>query len=1761
MANHALRSIFRVCVSFCLASALLAALGITVLGENPDPAARPDRGTRPVGSYAISDIEKISLTNGNLNLAIPLAGLPPIAGGKLSWGVSAIYNSKLYDSRANEWEADFFHHANYTRNELQLGGGGWRIGGRYSLSLHLASQDYTPLSTGCTSPPCSNTAYRFKLILTTPDGAQHELRPLGYQSYIGTEAWRTGYYQVTPATLQQTMAYYSFDGSYLWATVQKWGDPVGDPSSINSSPTKWDVYLPDGTRIKQRPGDQWISDTNNNQIHIYTETAGVVSTTHYEDLTATGAVRREILLVHNSSTNTGYVRYQKVDGTTVDIDLNWGVTQPQGLLYNVGDHICSTVAELLDVGDLPVLRSIVLPQTEANAARQQFTFSYNADTTFTQSVQWQPFCAQNLTTDVHSSGWGSLNRMVTPAGAVVDYKYSLDNNPGPGTSHDIKEVLREYVSEKKITHLDGSVDTGTYVISTTSGTMTGPDNGVTTEYFYPHDPALAHSMAGDGKGGLVYKTDRAGKEIVERRWELRQFNGSDGAAPNSVVGFNPVVVAEYTTLVGTPSTTSKMSAKLYDYDYNGNLTRETDYALFNASAVPRDGTAVNLPIGVPTGTPKLREVTTTYYNPATSAGSQNVYAKRDLAAPGVTILNAAQETSVGDGVTQLSNTQLAYDSAPFGSPPAIGNLTEVSQWDDLNPGTRIITTNTYDTYGNLATTTDPNGNIKKFFYEDATHALPTKITINPGTTAPTEQNTTIVYDYYTGLVTSQTDPNGSIATTDYTNQRLTTNPAQPVKDPYGRPGVVIGPAVTSTTGGPNQHHKMVTTYFDSLRQVTVESDLNSEGDRKLKTRSSSDELGRGVLTETSENGSSYTISSKTLYKFNPALKQSITKVSNPSRGDGALTEGWTRTTQDELGRVIEVATFSGPPTTPPPDSGTNANWTGRLISSYNAEQTLVADQAGKKRRSLVDGLGRLQQADELFEDETLYASTTYGYDALNNLIQVSQGPSQTRTLQYTSLSRLKTATNPENGTISYEYYANGNLKKKTDARGVVTQYAYDRMNRLIARSYTGDPQNTPAVNYYYDNQMLPAGAPSVPPGASIGRLLAVLYGGSSSTTGNYQSYDAAGRVTASLQKTDAQVYQTSYGHDLAGNLTSETYPSGKEVRTSFDNAGRLSSLSRYIGGVFDKTYASGFSYTASGAVSALSLSYASGSPVMSEQMTYNSRQQMTKMELRKVVGSSLILGLDYAYGAASSNNGNLSSQGIRVGTNTIATQTYTYDHLNRLSTVSESNSVANWQQAYFYDRYGNRAVSSASDYIPMPRQTPIASSVSNLASIISPTTNRIIATSDYHYDAAGNLDQQPNLTLGFDQMSYNAENRQVSYKKGGATTSYTYDGNGQRVKKRNPDNSEVVFVYNVAGQLIAEYNSSTGSTGQSSQTSYLMADHLGSTRVVTQADGSVKARYDYLPFGEEIGMERRPAGIGYGGNDSTRQKFTGYERDGESNLDFAQTRHHSSSHGRFSSVDPSASVDLLLPQSWNQYTYCLNNPLAFIDPYGLIWLRSSDENPTYKWVDDDKYNKDEWQQQGYSEVATGTVIYLGWVGGNFKQYEDLVGGYVTLGENGVVEAADDPQTDPAFSPWLHLIPDYVSVQFNIAVPNPYTGTLIGWSGQITGDRYGNIYASPLGVSFGKSAFLVSASAEVGYVLQNRTPTPRQLRSFLTGDAYNAGFGYGLAESVTYSPNADGSKWAMQFGIATPQIGVSYNPAFRVGSVSPLFTISPSPGIE
>jgi RHS repeat-associated protein len=186
--------------------------------------------------------------------------------------------------------------------------------------------------------------------------------------------------------------------------------------------------------------------------------------------------------------------------------------------------------------------------------------------------------------------------------------------------------------------------------------------------------------------------------------------------------------------------------------------------------------------------------------------------------------------------------------------------------------------------------------------------------------------------------------------------------------------------------------------------------------------------------------------------------------------------------------------------------------------------------------------------------------------------------------------------------------------------------------------------------------------------------------------------------------------------------------------------------------------------------------------------------------------------------------------------------------------------------------------------------------------------------------------------IGGYAFGYDAENRMTSSTINSSTTNYVYDGNGHRVSKTT-GGATTTYVYDAMDQLIAEYGTPTDSG-----TKYISVDHLGSTRLLTDTAQNQEICFDYLPFGEQIasGTDGR-AGCYSSTATPLTQKFTGKERDQETNNDFFQARYMSAFQMRFTSSDPLGNfvANAADPQSWNMYAYARNNPLTLVDPTGL----------------------------------------------------------------------------------------------------------------------------------------------------------------------------------------------------------------------------------
>jgi RHS repeat-associated protein len=1591
----------------------------------------PERGFNPGGSYAISDIESINTSNGNVGLQIPIASLPAGRGGFRGADLRLIYNSKVWDTPITIVPDGTYNNYGEPQGTPQhylkaSPEGGWRYGAGYEVRFINRLNDYTysPLAPSCeeqwgTGSRDADFIYKMQVIF--PDGSAHEFAPQGYQNPANTTS--DGYYNIrpdgylvacschevwgshrpscaspSPVVLSNsgTMTYYSTDGTYMRLDVPH-------DSDTNPWNNAWTISMPDGTRVVGSsftgvggglqpgyPGSERIYDRNNNYVDIQI-TQSLIS--------ITDQFGRSVSVHRNVSPNVDEVQARGYNNAPLTWTVRWKSVYVRKS-YNkadptsgcpVGQTCMSFVGSSLYAVD-----RLELPSQSGGLA---YSFGYNGS------------YDSNATTTV---GWGELSSLTLPSGASVEYVYRRDNQDNiPWYS-----VLQNHPTSKALTYsaeYDGSTtqqtDTWSYSFNFSGSaglsymtTVGAPDGGLTTDYIKNSNAAVP-----EFDDGMSYKTVRPDGTVVERVWAANNPYGHFGQPAN------PYLKTEFISIPDAAGNPSKTAIKDYDYDKNGNLTRASEYD-WVAYASTRG--ASDKPVA-PSGLQAKSLTLNTYYAPtqnasdANLADSPNSYSKGS--SPRVRSAVASAEVS-GDGAGSLSRTEFNYDD-----PSNTANLTEQKVWDStrgalarlLSAGTYISVTNQYDAYGNQTLATDARG-----FKTQTTYGptgsfgdlYPTQVKSALGTAV--ERTASYEYDIYSGRVTRATDADNGVSTaTTY--------------DPFGRPILMEVADGLYGSDGTSIERRTVTEYSDALRRVVMRADLNATGDGKLVSVMHYDQLGRVRLSRTLEDASTEAaedenagVKVQTRYRYDNSAHLTYQLSSNPYRAayssgaGGESTMGWTLSTSDRGGRVVRVETFGGAGLPAPFAAGNpNVGSTGAVVTDYDAEKTTVTDQTGRKRRSVFDALGRLTQVFEAPNDAAYNHLTSYSYDALGNLKQVAQG-AQTRSFNYSSLSRLTSAQNPESGTTQYQYDAGGNLILKSDPRPrpggttlstcsiqyagaqVATCHEYDPLGRITTRSYN---DGTPNVAYTYDDAAV---------SYSKGRLTKVS---SSMSTYSYTGYDALGRVTASSQTTGGVTYSMpEYKYNLSGTLTSQTYPSGRVVKTEYDASGRTAGVRNQATGLY---YAGAgaadptdrIRYTPGGSPSAVRLGNG-----LWEHASFNSRLQPTQIGLGTAATNSSVLKLDYTYGELvggtldpSRNNGSVQSQAITApGLATPLVQSYGYDALNRLQTAEErSGAASTWKQVYSYDRYGNRnfaAGTTSPNYSQTPNDPSAGLPVDPVRNpVFDALDNRIKVTAagqaGYGYDPAGNLLCEPGRLCVQGQSSvtpyysYDAENKMVSASGGyaGGGTSYFYDGDGRRVRKSRYNGEDTVFVYDAMGKVVAEYSNQVEYKG----TRYLTQDSLGSTRVVTDAQGNAHSingaggsRHDYFPFGEEVpaSVGGRAETIGYEQSDGPRQRFTGQDRDGETGLDYFGARYFHSSHGRFTSPDPLLSSGrVAMPQSWNRYAYALNNPLRYVDPSGLYEYAAGT-------TDEQKRKFEAALQQAKTKLADIAAFY----GTDSEEYED-----------------------------------------------------------------------------------------------------------------------------------------------------------------------------
>ncbi len=325
------------------------------------------------------------------------------------------------------------------------------------------------------------------------------------------------------------------------------------------------------------------------------------------------------------------------------------------------------------------------------------------------------------------------------------------------------------------------------------------------------------------------------------------------------------------------------------------------------------------------------------------------------------------------------------------------------------------------------------------------------------------------------------------------------------------------------------------------------------------------------------------------------------------------------------------------------------------------------------------------------------------------------------------------------------------------------------------------------------------------------------------------------------------------------------------------------------------------------------------------------RSQLSNLKLQKTDNSDVVTNISYDYynggGGSGGNNGRIryitdhldGNYSVDVG----------YDDHNRLTQYGSYRS-------YTYDAWNNLlSVSSSNGVGEAPNYTlTYATNASG-----APSTNRI-NNSGYTFDNAGNVTNDGSLAYAYDAAG--------RLKTAGTNNSCEYDGDGRKVKQVSGGYPLFYLWSSVLGEPVVELDGSGGvyrayvlnSGGQMLAVQsydggfyWLHTDHLGNGRKLTNASGAVIYRAEFDPHGQIL-YEWQSSGMTY----LNSHKFTGYERDWSTNLNYAKARTYNHNRARFMQPDPLQNwvSDTTDPLSFNLYGYSGNDPMNFADPDGQI---------------------------------------------------------------------------------------------------------------------------------------------------------------------------------------------------------------------------------
>jgi RHS repeat-associated protein len=482
--------------------------------------------------------------------------------------------------------------------------------------------------------------------------------------------------------------------------------------------------------------------------------------------------------------------------------------------------------------------------------------------------------------------------------------------------------------------------------------------------------------------------------------------------------------------------------------------------------------------------------------------------------------------------------------------------------------------------------------------------------------------------------------------------------------------------------------------------------------------------------------------------------------------------------------------------------------------------------------------------------------------------------------------RLTSKQYSDGSKISYAYEkTTSRLREVIDERQQASHYSYNRDNTLRSIAYVNTTILTPPISYTYDT--------------NYERVISMTDGAGSTVYSYYPITDPPTLGAGELASVDGPLPNDTitYGYDELGRRTT-TALDGVASTMIYDEAGRVIGETNALGG---------FAYGYDGSSRRL-VSLAFPNHQTEERTYFGNLQDRLLQRITHRVNLTPVSEFLYGHDVPA---GRITTWSQQIGALTPNLHTFGYDAVNQLLSMTVTNGGApTGAFAYTYDRAGNRLIEQAG-------KTNYAAMYNALNQLSTGTASGVSRTNEW-----------------------DAQDRLVAVNTGDERTEFTYDGLSRLASIRRLTNGVEAsfrrFVW--CGPLICEERDAGGAvtkrffdqgmkleTGPAAGTYYYTRDHLASIREVTDANGNVRARYAYDPYGRRTRLM---------GDIEADFGFAGMFWSSEAGLSLTHYRAYDPELGRWLSRDPLEDAEMR--EGPNLYAYVANNPVNLVDPDGLM---------------------------------------------------------------------------------------------------------------------------------------------------------------------------------------------------------------------------------